>query len=252
MRYDYETDAGAGDGLRLGVIVLSTDETLEFEARAALAGRAVNLLHARIPSQPHVRPDELRGMEAALPAAAELLPGGLDALAYACTSAATVIGPDRVRQIVQAVHPGVPVSDPMSAVIAALEALDVRRIALVTPYVESVAAALKAHLAAHGIEAVSEVSFGESDDWSVARIAEASTRAAMLAAGRAEGVEAVFASCTNLRTFGVIGAVEAELGLPVVSANQALIWHMLRLAGAPAPGWGPGCLFQTEDDDDQG
>jgi maleate isomerase len=80
----------------------------------------------------------------------------------------------------------------------------------------------------------------------VARITEASTRRAMLEAARVPGVEAVFASCTNLRTFGVIGAVEAELGLPVVTSNQALLWDMLRRAGADARGWGPGRLFAME------
>jgi len=121
--------------------------------------------------------------------------------------------------------------------------LGVKRIALVTPYVPEVTAPMIAYLAEHGIEVASEVSFGQSDDWTVARIAESLTRAAMLEAGRAPGVEAVFASCTNLRTFGVIGAVEAELGLPVVSSNQALLWHLLSLGGIDARGWGPGRLF---------
>ena len=140
--------------------------------------------------------------------------------------------------------PGVAVTEPISSVIAGLGALGARRIALVTPYVASVTGPMRAHLAAHGIETVSEVSFGQKDDWTVARITEASTRAAMLEAGRARGVEAVFASCTNLRTFGILREVEAELGLPVVSSNQALLWNMLRLAGAEAPGWGPGRIFE--------
>jgi len=103
---------------------------------------------------------------------------------------------------------------------------------------------MRALLAENGIETVSEVSFGEGDDWKVARISEASTRAAMLEAGRAEGVEAIFASCTNLRTFGIIDAVEDELGVPVISSNLALTWNMLRLAGVDAKGWGPGRLYR--------
>lgn len=244
----YSLDQGAGAGTRLGLIVLSTDETLEFEARQILAGRAVNLMHSRIPSQPHVTPEQLRMMEAALPAAAGLLPRGLDAVGYACTSAATVIGPRMVADAVQAVHPGVAVTDPISAVIGALGALNVRRIALVTPYVRSVTEPMRALLADHGIETVSEVSFGQKDDWTVARITEESTRAAVREAGRAQGVEAVFASCTNLRTFGLIEKAEAEIGLPVISSNQALLWRMLGLAGAGARGWGPGRLFERDCD----
>ena len=240
---DYETDEGAGGGCRLGLIVLSTDETLEYEARQVLGNRPVNLLHARIPAQAHVTPEDLEMMAGEMTGTAARLPDGLRAVAYACTSGATVIGPGRVQDLVQEAHAGVPVTNPMSSVIAGLRALGAKRIALVTPYVPQVTAPMIAYLAQHGIEVVSEVSFGQSEDWTVARIAEASTRAAMLEAGRAPGVEAVFASCTNLRTFGVIGAVEAELGLPVVSSNQALLWHLLSLGGIEAQGWGPGRLF---------
>lgn len=242
----YEIDEGAGGGCRLGLILLSTDETLEYEARQVLAGQSVNLLHARIPAQAHVTPEDLEMMAGEMTGTAARLPDGLRAVAYACTSGATVIGPRRVQDLVQLAHVDVPVTDPMSSVIAGLGALGVKRIALVTPYVPEVTAPMSAYLAEHGIEVVSEVSFGQSEDWTVARITEGSTRAAMLEAGRAPGVEAVFASCTNLRTFGVIGAVEAELGLPVVSSNQALLWHLLSLGGIKAQGWGPGRLFAKQ------
>ncbi len=239
-----ETDTGAGNGRRLGLIVLSTDETLEFEARQVLARRQVNLMHARILSQPEVTPEALQTMAQSLTKTAMLLPADLAAIAYGCTSAATVIGPERVQQLVQKAHPGVPVTNPMSAVIAGLRALGASRIALVTPYVASVTAPMRAHLLQHGIEVVSEISFAESDDRKVARITEATTRAAMLDAGRAKGVEAIFVSCTNLRSFAVIDVVEAALDLPVISSNQALIWHLLHLAGIKPTGWGPGRLYQ--------
>jgi len=240
----FELNNGAGGGPRLGLIVLKTDETLEFEARQVLQGRDVNLMHARIPSHAEVTPETLADMEVALPMTADLLPQGLAAIGYACTSASTVIGPDVVKARVQSVHPSVEVTNPISAVKAGLDAMNARKIAMVTPYLPSVTAPMRALLAEYGIDVVSEVSFGEGDDYTVARIAPASTYAAMIEAGKAPGVEAVFASCTNLQTFEVIDAVEAELDLPVVTSNQALIWHLLQLAGCDAKGWGPGRLFQ--------
>ncbi len=243
---EYDLDQGAGTGLRAGLVVLSTDETMEYEVRQVLAGRGVNLMHTRIPFRTDVTPSVLQEMAEALPQAAALLPQGLHSIAYGCTSGATVIGPKRIEEIIQKLHPNVPVTDPMTAVITALKTLNTTRIALVTPYVASVTGPMRVYLAQHGIEVVSEVSFAESDDRKVARITEASTRAAMLKAGRAKGVEAVFASCTNLRSFGVIEEVEARLGLPVISSNQALIWHMLQLAGAAPKGWGPGRLYDLK------
>ncbi|MDR9393923.1 aspartate/glutamate racemase family protein [Roseovarius sp. SYSU LYC5161] len=238
----YDLDAGAGDGLRLGLIVLSTDETLEFEARKILCGRPANMMHTRIPSAADVTPDDLRSMADSMTETAARLPADLGAVAYACTSGATLIGPGEVERLVQTALPDVPVTNPMSAVIAALNALGARRIGMVTPYVPEVVRPMQDHLAANGIETVAEVSFGEKDDRTVARISEQSTLAAMREAA-SENVDAVFASCTNLRTFDVIEQAEKELGLPVISSNSALLWHLLRRAGAETDGWGPGRLF---------
>ncbi|MEQ9258093.1 MAG: aspartate/glutamate racemase family protein [Roseovarius sp.] len=242
----YELDQGAGAGLRLGLIVLSTDETLEYEARAVVAGRDANLLHTRIPARADVTPEDLETMAGEMTATAGLLPRGLNAVAYGCTSGATIIGPERVEALVQMAHPGVPVTNPMSSVIAAIRAMGASRIAMVSPYVESVTGPMRAYLASHGIETVSDVSFGQKEDWTVARIAEASTLNAICEAGAAPGVEAVFTSCTNLRTFGILEEAEARLGVPVISSNSALIWNLLRLAGRPATGWGPGRLYARQ------
>lgn len=237
----YHLDQGTAH--RLGLVVLSTDETLETEAREVLAGRDVGLYHSRIYSANAVTPQSLKDMEARMVASAELLPGGLQTVGYGCTSASVLIGPEAVARKVQEAQPGVPVTNPLSGVIAALAALQAKRIAMVTPYTAQVAAPMRAFLEAQGVSVVTEISFGEADDRNVARISEASTEAAAIEAARGEGVQAIFASCTNLRTFGVIDAIEAKLGVPVVSSNQALMWHMLALAGADARGWGPGRLF---------
>ncbi|MCZ4352426.1 Asp/Glu racemase [Roseovarius aestuarii] len=242
---DYLSNNGAAGGKRLGLIVLQTDETLEFEARQLLAGHDTALFHARIPNALDVTPETLAAMEAEMPRTAALLPDGLDAIGYACTSGATVIGPETVEDCVQSAHPDTPVTNPISAIIAALDALNARRIAMVTPYVVDVTAPMRALLAECGVEVISEVSFQEVDDSKVARIDPASTHAAMIEAGHAPGVEAVFASCTNLQTFPIIDAVEHVLDLPVVTSNQALLWHMLRLSGQECSGWGPGRLFST-------
>ncbi len=241
---EYVLNDGAGGGARLGLIVLATDETLEFEARQVFAHRDVLLLHARIPVASEITPETLAQMDAAMPVAAALLPDGLDVIGYACTSGATVIGQARVAEQIRSVHAAVEVSDPISAVVAALRHLGARRVGMVTPYLLSVTAPMRALLAASAIDVASEVSFAEGDDRRVARIDPASTRAALLEAAKVPGVQALFASCTNLQTFQIIDEVEAITGLPVVTSNQALIWHMLQMAGVDAAGWGPGLLFR--------
>ena len=48
------------------------------------------------------------------------------------------------------------------------------------------------------------------------------------------GGDAVFVSCTNLSTYDVIAPLEAELGRPVLTANQVTMWAALVEAGVGA------------------
>ena len=44
-------------------------------------------------------------------------------------------------------------------------------------------------------------------------------------------VEALFTSCTALRTAGLVDRLEAAIGRPVVTSNQAVAWDLLRQCG---------------------
>ena len=48
--------------------------------------------------------------------------------------------------------------------------------------------------------------------------------------------DALFISCTNLPTYDVIPQLEAELRMPVLSANQVTMWAALRRIGKEAVG----------------
>ena len=52
--------------------------------------------------------------------------------------------------------------------------------------------------------------------------------------------DAIFISCGALRSLDIAAALEAQVGKPVVTSNQALAWDALRLAGIPdmIPGFG--------------
>jgi maleate isomerase len=128
-------------------------------------------------------------------------------------------------------------------VLAALEHLNAKKIGVVTPYIAEVSEAVVSLLKDNGLTVVNLGSFGQSEEAVVARISPASVEEAICSVGSAPDVDAVFASCTNLRTFPVLEACEAKLGKPVISSNSALAWHMMRLAGLETKGRGPGRLF---------
>ena len=75
------------------------------------------------------------------------------------------------------------------------------------------------------------LSFGEQVESRVARIDPHSIAEAAHALAGDGNMDAVFLSCTNLRTYGILPQLQAQLGLPVLSSNQVLAWHMMRLAG---------------------
>ena len=232
MKLAFKTDDGIGRRANLGVIVLAADETLEHEFKRMIPDDGVALYVSRITMVPDIRPDTLAEMEAKIPDTARLFPAvAFDAIGFGCTSAATVIGPAHVAAAVTSACPGTQVSNPLTAIIAAAKALKTRRIGFVTPYVADVSAQMREALQAAGLEIASFGSFEEGDDRVVARITPDSILSAIENVAAKAPCDAIVVSCTNLRSLDVITKAERQLGIPIISSNQALAWHLLRLAG---------------------
>ncbi len=249
MKLGFETDEGIGTRATLGAIVLATDETVEPEL-AQMTGMLdrVALYHSRIPMQTEVSEATLAQMELDMPASAALLPQALDfdVIGYGCTSASSVIGSENVEKAIQGVFPNARVTNPLAAIIAGGKRLGVSKIGFVTPYVAAVSARMRSLLEDAGFEIAGFASFEEGDDSVVARITEASIEAAARHMAETTDCDGIVISCTNLRCLNVIGRIEDETGIPVLSSNQALGWHMLRLAGVQEAMPGMGRLFECD------
>ncbi|WP_341861143.1 Asp/Glu racemase [Gymnodinialimonas sp. 57CJ19] len=218
--------------VQLGIVVLQADETLEHDLRRLLP-EETELLVTRVPSATSVSSQSLAAMEADLSAAARLLPRGarFAALGFGCTSGTAQIGVSQVAELLRAGADVATVTEPVSALIAACQHLGIKRLALVSPYVAEVSAQLVDVLEGAGIEISAFASFNEAQEANVVRIdASSIANAARVTAVQAP-CDGVFLSCTNLRTLDVIAGAEAELGVPVLSSNLVLAWHMARLAG---------------------
>ena len=215
----------------VGLIVLQADETIE-EEMPRLLPEGVRCLVSRVPSGTSVTHDTLAEMARHLTVAAALFPAGLklDAVAYACTSGSAEIGPDRVAALVRKGVETRAVTDPVTALLAACRAQGIARIGLVSPYVASVSDRLVAVLAENEIEVSARVTFDEAEEAKVARISADSVRQAARHVMDAANPEAVFLSCTNLRTAGFLDALAEEIGTPVMSSNSVLSWDLGRLA----------------------
>ncbi|WP_171228632.1 aspartate/glutamate racemase family protein [Ruegeria sp. HKCCA4008] len=215
----------------LGLIVLQVDETIEPEFSTIFSGRKNPLYVTRIPSGIEVTPETLAEMEEALPAAAGLLPSArpFRVVGYGCTSASSVIGSERVEELVKQSCNTKEVTNPLRAATACAADLGVSRFALLSPYVEEVNAPLRAAFSENGITMDVFGTFGQAEEAKVARISVQSVIEAATELGSDPSVEAVFISCTNLRTIEAIPEIRKRIGKPVLSSNQSLAWHMGRL-----------------------
>lgn len=216
----------------IGLIVLQTDQRIESDMRL-LFDETVDILVSRIPSAPTVTTDTLAQMERDLPMAAGLLPPAaiFDVVGYGCTSGTSVIGAPNIAKLIQSNCHSRDVTEPVSALIAACQHLGLKRIGLLSPYVERVSQSLRDTLADAGIETPTFASFDEESEERVVRISPQSTLNAALELDD-DSLDAIFLSCTNLNTLPVIGKIEAALNKPVLSSNLVLAWHMAQLANA--------------------
>jgi len=123
---------------------------------------------------------------------------------------------------------GAPAVTAAGAVRAALLALGVKRLALGTPYPESISAMGRAYWMAAGFDVVSHRRLGDVPD--IYATTEAQARD-LAGAVDTPAADAVLLSGTGMPTVGVLDELERALGKPVVSSNQAALWQALRVAG---------------------
>lgn len=242
----YELGPELGHRAAIGLIVLAVDSTIEHEYRAILPLDGVALYINRIPFPNEVTPATLAAMEDELIDGAALIHPGrrLDVLAYGCTSGTVVIGEEKVFAKLRQVRPGIECTSPMTAGVAGCKAMGAKSLALITPYTRDINEMLRDFIEARGVRVPVLATFNNADDEEVARIDQASIRDAVLDVGRGQ-VDAVFVSCSSLHVSPVIEECEAALGKPVMSSDQAMAWHSLRLAGVDDPITGFGRLLRT-------
>jgi maleate isomerase/arylmalonate decarboxylase len=166
--------------------------------------------------------------------AGELTPAGVDVVAYACTAGSMVTPPDSLCEAASALAQ-VPVVTTAAAIVAALRSLGARRLSIATPYHDALNGHEVAFLEAAGFEVLAIAGLGigangPSDYPLIARTpldrVKAHARSVFV-----PGSDALLITCTDFPTLPLIAPLERELGVPVVTSNQATLWQALHTAG---------------------
>lgn len=134
---------------------------------------------------------------------------------------------------------GTPALTTATACVRALDALDIGKVALVTPYVPEVHERCASWLAANGHPVTDGQYLSITEDQALAEVPLARIWE-MCCAVDTPDADAIFISCTNFRSIALIDALERELGKPVISAIQASMWGALKVMGLAGarPGYG--------------
>jgi maleate cis-trans isomerase len=162
-------------------------------------------------------------------AASQLADAKPDIIVFNCTGTSMREGPEGNARIVEAIHrsTGIEAFSTAGAVGEALEALDVRKLVLVSPYQQQVNDEEIQYLDQSGFTVLHNIALGysASDDFITipperwVSVVENNTRV------EADGY---FLSCTNTTQIETIGVLERRLGKPVVNSNQSVLWACLR------------------------
>lgn len=234
---------------RLGLLVPSSNTTNEPEFHDALPV-GVSLHTARLPLE-DVTIDDLASMASTAERVTERLGhADVDVVAYGCTTGSLIKGrdyADRLEAEIAAAADAPAVATALS-VERALKVLDADTVTVVTPYTADVNERERAFLEDGGFEVTSITGHELEVNREIGTLrAEDAYRQAIAAVD--DDADAVFISCTNYRTFDVVERLEADLGIPVVTSNQATLWDALGRTDVDRSALDLGRLFRLEPTD---
>ena len=229
---------------RIGLILPSVNLVMEPEFnRMAPEGVSIHASRVLVMGKPSVE-GYVSMAEAAARAAEELATAEPDVLAYGCTSGSIVGGDEAITRRMQEAVGSTPVVTTATAVVEALRALGLTRIAVATPYVKFINEEEQRYLEQHGFQVtrILGLGIGENDPTERRMIQRQPPGVAYRIAREAytPDSEGVFISCTGFAAVPIVEQLEADLGVPVVTSNQATFWASLRRMGLAdrIPGFG--------------
>jgi maleate isomerase len=228
---------------RLGLIVPSTNTVNEPDFYRNLPdGVSLHVSRMYLDQESHRERkslSELERMAEHVDRCANLLStADVDVIAYGCTSGSFMEGTEHEADLEARLREkgGVPAVTTSGAVRTALETLDVDSLVIVSPYTDDVLTRAVRYFDDCGFDVVDADGLGidivgsdlERESHGVQTPQRSYRQARALDHGDADSI---FISCTNYHSSETIEQLEADLGKPVVTSNQATLWESLRTIG---------------------
>jgi len=142
---------------------------------------------------------------------------------------------------------GLPCTTMSHAIVSALRALGMQRVAVATSYIGELNDRLVDYLTVSGFDVTAIEGLSITGVKEVGEVTPATLTALSKAVmARDPSADGIFISCGGLLTLDVIPPLEGELNLPVTASSPAGFWDVMRLAGQDPMSPRYGRLFQSD------
>lgn len=238
--------------IRVGILYPGHSAEDDYPRLESMLGTKIHLplVHTRLLSDDHT-PEAMKAAgdpDVLAEGALKLKKQGIDAIMWACTSGSFAWGWEgadtQIKQLESIA--GVPASSTSFAFVAAAKHLGLKKVSVAATYPENLAILFKQFLAKADIEVVQ---FASKGIFTASEVGSTMGKDEVLSFARSNdtaNADAILIPDTAMHTVAWIDEIEAEIGKPILTANQVSAWYGIQLAGGSAHVSGLGTLFQKK------
>ena len=213
---------------KIGLIALASDYMIEKDFIKIIKDKKVDLFVNRIECfNPLTKENLIKMSEKVTEVTKDILPNEkIDCVAYGCTSGTIAAGFDAIEKKIKNAKPEAIVVTPSTASIKALKRLNIKKIAIFTPYSKKLNDEVLDFFKNENFEIKANSYFNIESDIDIGKV-DPNYLYEVLSKMDLNGAEALFVSCTALPALSIIDKLEKKLNITVLSSNQTLIWDTL-------------------------
>ena len=231
---------------KIGLIALASDYMIEKDFIKIIKDKKIDFFVNRIECfNPLTKENLIKMAEKVTEVTKDILPNEkIDCVAYGCTSGTIAAGYDAIQKKIKDAKPEAIVTTPSTASIKALKKLDIKKVAIFTPYSKKLNDEVLNFFKKENFEIKANSYFNIESDIDIGKV-DPNYLYEVLLKMDLNGAEALFVSCTALPVLSIINKLEKKLNKIVLSSNQTLIWDSLNAIGYKNNIEGFGKLFNT-------
>lgn len=245
--------------LRVGLIVPSSNVTMETEIPALLRGREEILperftFHSSRMRMKNVTKEELESMDdESLRCVVELSDAAVDVNAYACLVAIMSRGKGYHRTSSERLYNAsvenglpAPVISSAGALVDGLNELGAKKVSIICPYMKPLTKMVVEYIENEGVEVQDFLALEIPDNLEVAA-QDPNAPVELWKKLDTKGVDAIIASaCVQMPSLPSIEKIEVASGIPTLSASVATTWDILRALNLAPQAPGGGALLRAD------